>query len=454
MKLRFKLTLQSTLIFAITLVIVFVGTYIIFKKHTDTIFFNKLSDRALIAAFVYFEKDEATKLNYSKQESMYRVPLVDEIVQVYDTTGKLIFVDNGPAVPVSAKRLQEIPQAKSVQFYQNGRQCVGIYYQDNQGDFIIISSGVNVSGQDRLTNLGITMLTFFFGGIAINLLLNAWLSKRTFHPFTEVIDQVNTISADNLHLRLPQQKGATDDELQQVVATFNYFLERLEKSVKSQKHFLKHASHELKTPLAALIGELQVNLQQKRSEEEYQALLQTLLLDAQHLKGILEGLLILSGLESSRNFPIQAIQIDDVLWDVLGKIQLTHPSAVVEVEVSSEQENTDWLIVVGNEVLLSLVLTNLIENAIKFSDAKPVVVALDYITNLQIRIIDQGRGIDPAEQSKIFDLFYRGSNTTSVAGHGLGLHLTQRILDLHGFALSFQSIVGEGSVFVIDFKQS
>lgn len=451
MRLRFKLTLQSTLIFALTLAIVFVGTYVIVKQHTTNIFFNKLTDRALIAGFVYFEKDEATKLNYSKQESIYRVPLVDEIVQVYDTTGKLIFVERGPELPISDKRIREILKKKEVDFYQNDRQCAGIYYQDNQGDFVIVCSGVNATGQERLNNLGITMICFFFGGIAINLILNAWLSKRTFRPFTEVIDQVNSISADNLHSRLPQQKGSKDDELQKVIGTFNYFLERLEVSVKSQKHFLRHASHELKTPLAALIGELEVNLQEKRTQEEYQHLLVNLLEDAQHLKAIMEGLLTLSGLGASRNFSVHNIQIDDVLWDVLGKIKITHPRASINVEVLAEQENTDWLLVEGNEVLLSMVLTNLIENAIKFSDSKPVIVALDYSEHLQIKIMDQGRGIETEDKERIFDLFYRGGNVNSVAGHGMGLHLTKRILDLHGFQLSYQSVVNEGSTFVIDF---
>ncbi|MDR6196117.1 HAMP domain-containing sensor histidine kinase [Siphonobacter sp. SORGH_AS_0500] len=452
MRLRFKLTLQSTLIFALTLAIVFVGTYVIFKQYTTNIFFNKLTDRALIAGFVYFEKDEATKLNYSKQESIYRVPLVDEIVQVYDTTGKLIFVDHGPALAVSEQRVNEIFHKKEVDFYQDGRQCAGIYYQDNQGDFVIISSGINVTGQERLRNLGITMICFFFGGIAINFLLNAWLSKRTFRPFTEVINQVNSITAENLHLRLPQQNGSKEDELQKVIATFNYFLERLEVSVKSQKHFLKHASHELKTPLAALIGELQVNLQEKRTEEEYQHLLVNLLDDAQHLKAIMEGLLTLSGLESNRTFPIHKIQMDDVLWDVLGKIKITHPHSIITVEVVAEQEDTNWLIVEGNEVLLSMVLTNLIENAIKFSKNEPVVIALNYTRHLQISIKDQGIGIIHEDKDRIFDLFYRGTNVNAVTGHGMGLHLTKRILDLHGFHLSYQSVINQGSTFVIDFS--
>lgn len=450
MSLRQKLTFQSTFIFAVTLAVVFTGTYIAFRKHTQTLFFNKLADRALIAGFVYFEKDEATRQNYARKESVYQVRLMDEIIQVYDNHQKLIFEDHGPSAPLPPALVQSMAAAGRKNFYAGGQQAVGIFYQDNQGDFVIVASGSDATGESRLQTLGLTMLVFFFGGVGLNLLLNYLLSRRTFRPFAETIGLVNRISTDNLHLRLPGRSGSRD-ELQELITTFNHFLNRLETGVRSRKLFVRHASHELKTPLAALIGNLQVGLEENRTEPEYRDMLRNALDDAEHLQSILESLLLLSNLESEEAFPVQNVPLDDILWDVLGKLAYTYPQHPIDVEIASEKENADWLQVRGNEGLLAIVLKNLLENAVKFSGEQPVIVSVYDNRGPEIRIEDHGTGIPEGEQQAVFDLFFRGSNAGSIPGHGMGLPLVRRILNLHGFSLEMTSKPGKGTVFLIRF---
>ena len=452
MSLRRNLTFQSTFVFAVTLAVVFTGTYIAFRKHTQTLFFNKLADRALIAGFVYFEKDEATRQNYARKESVYQVRLTDEVIQVYDREQKLIFEDHGPSAPLSPAQVREIAAAGRRNFYAGDRQAVGIFYQDNQGDFVIVASGVDATGESRLQTLALTMLVFFFGGIGLNLLLNAVLSRRTFRPFAETIRHVNRISTDNLHLRLPERSGSRD-ELQQLIATFNHFLNRLETGVRSRKLFVRHASHELKTPLAALIGNLQVSLQENRPEAEYREILRNALDDAEHLQSILEGLLLLSNLDSEESFPVQDVQIDEILWDVLGKLAYTYPQHPIEVEIETEKENADWLCVRGNEGLLAIALKNILENAVKFSGNRSVEVRVYDDNGPEVWIEDHGSGIPAGEQQAVFDLFFRGSNAGTVPGHGMGLPLVRRILELHGFSLELTSEPGKGSVFLIRFHR-
>ncbi|GAB3250327.1 HAMP domain-containing sensor histidine kinase [Larkinella harenae] len=446
MNLRRKLTLQSTGIFALTLAVVFTGTYLIFQRHTRTLFFHKLSDRALIAAFVYFEKDEVSRQNYRRQAEAYQARLSHETIQVYSQQGALLFEDRGPEKPISKSQIDRIVRQREVSFDRGDRQCVGIYYRDNQGDFVIVAYGNDLSGTAKIHQLGLTMLMFFTGGIGLNLLLNTLLAKRTFRPFSEAIEQVNQISAESLDQRLPVLEGKKD-EVQTLIATFNYFLDRIEVGVKNQQHFLRQASHELKTPLAALIGELEVALQTDRSAATYAQVIRNALSDAYHLQAIMESLLLISRMQADQFIQRTPLRVDEVLWEVLEKLRVKYPTA--EVQVDLERVDPDTLQISGNEPLLFVALTNIIENAIKFSNSQPVQIVFRTEEELIIEVIDRGVGIPPAETNRIFDMFYRASNVRRVAGHGLGLHLTQRILELHGFRFRFDSVLGQGSVFQI-----
>src|SRR5690606_18605785 len=153
------------------------------------------------------------------------------------------------------------------------QQYAGIYYEDNQGDFVIVSSGVDMTGQDRLYRLRIILSSLFLIGILINYIFNVVLAKKTFKPFSSILRKVNTISTENLNSRLPQV-NKPGDELSELTQTLNTLLERLEAGVNHQKQFLKNVSHELKTPLAAILGEAELSLDKERSPKEYQQVLQ------------------------------------------------------------------------------------------------------------------------------------------------------------------------------------
>src|SRR5690606_18423071 len=101
-------------------------------------------------------------------------------------------------------------------------------------------------------------------GILINYLFNIFIANRTFRPFSSVLRKVNEISTDNLHDRLP--KPERNDELGELVTTLNMFLSRLDQEVSNQKNFLKNISHELKTPLTAIIGRAEIALGQDNAD--------------------------------------------------------------------------------------------------------------------------------------------------------------------------------------------
>ena len=430
------------------------GSFLLFKSHMKDLYFDNLEDHAMTTALFYFEKDEIKEFNsqrYKQIELQYK-RINNESIRVYDTKTNQLYVRDTIDFDLSEKDLKNIKKEKLQTFTRGDRQFVGLFYKDNQGDFIIIVSGIDRAGNHQLEMLGLMFILFYLAGIPLNYLLGTFLAKQTFRPFTEVIAKVNTITTENLHSRLEVPQTSGKDEIKELVTTFNYLLERLENGIMIQNNFLKNASHELKTPLTIIIGDLDVSLQQPRTNTQYEEILKSLRKDALHLKATLEGLLVLSGLELSEPQQMETIRIDEILWNVLEKKAIEYPESKVSFNLNAIADQEDLLSIYANKHMLFIALYNIVDNAIKFSSPAPVAIfALSNKNKLVIKITDQGPGISDTDKESIFDLFFRSDNTRHIQGQGLGLFITMQILKLHNINLIVDSEIGKGTSFSLVF---
>ncbi|WP_243397609.1 HAMP domain-containing sensor histidine kinase [Flavobacterium piscis] len=454
MNLKNKLAANSTLLFAFITGLLMAGSFLLFKSHMKDLYFDNLEDHAMTTALFYFEKDEIKEFNsqrYKQIELQYK-RINNESIRVYDTKTNQLYVRDTIDFDLSEKDLKNIKKEKLQTFTRGDRQFVGLFYNDNQGDFIIIVSGIDRAGNHQLEMLGLMFILFYLAGIPLNYLLGTFLAKQTFRPFTEVIAKVNNITTENLHSRLDVPQASGKDEIKELVTTFNYLLERLESGIMIQNNFLKNASHELKTPLTIIIGDLDVSLQQPRTNKQYEEILKSLRKDALHLKATLEGLLVLSGLELSEPQQMETIRIDEILWNVLEKKAIEYPESKVSFNLNAIADQEDLLSIYANKHMLFIALYNIVDNAIKFSSPAPVAIfALSNENKLVIKITDQGPGISDTDKESIFDLFFRSDNTRHIQGQGLGLFITMQILKLHNINLIVDSELGKGTSFSLVF---
>jgi len=454
MNLKNKLAANSTLLFAFITGLLMAGSFLLFKSHMKDLYFDNLEDHAMTTALFYFEKDEIKEFNsqrYKQIELQYK-RINNESIRVYDTKTNQLYVRDTIDFDLSEKDLKNIKKEKLQTFTRGDRQFVGLFYKDNQGDFIIIVSGIDRAGNHQLEMLGVMFILFYLAGIPLNYLLGTFLAKQTFRPFTEVIAKVNTITTENLHSRLEVPQTSGKDEIKELVTTFNYLLERLENGIMIQNNFLKNASHELKTPLTIIIGDLDVSLQQPRTNAQYEEILKSLRKDTLHLKATLEGLLVLSGLELSEPQQMETIRIDEILWNVLEKKAIEYPESKVSFNLNAIADQEDLLSIYANKHMLFIALYNIVDNAIKFSSPAPVAIfALSNKNKLVIKITDQGPGISDTDKESIFDLFFRSDNTRHIQGQGLGLFITMQILKLHNIHLIVDSEIGKGTSFSLVF---
>ncbi|MEN2401096.1 HAMP domain-containing sensor histidine kinase [Flavobacterium sp. MC2016-06] len=448
MNLKNKLSVNSTLLFAFTVGLVMAGSFLLFKSHMKDLYFEKLEDNAMITAFFYFEKDEINEIDsakYQKIENQYN-KINNQSIRIYDAKTKKLYLKDNIGVNLSDIYLNAIIKKKIMPFTIGERHFVGLFYNDNQGDFIIVVSGLDRTGKRQLETLGLMFIVFYLAGIPLNYLLARFLAKQTFRPFEEVIAKVNTITTENLHSRLEMPAVSGKDEIKELIITFNYLLERLENGISIQNNFLKNASHELKTPLTIIIGDIDVSLQQQRTNEQYEEVLKSLRKDTFHLKSILDGLLVLSGLQLSEPEQMETVRIDEILWNVLEKKAIEYPESKVSVNFDAIANTENLLSIYANRHMLFIALYNIVDNAIKFSAPAQVnIIAFENEGKLLLKVIDQGSGIAEKDKESIFDLFFRSDRTRHIKGQGLGLFITMQILKRHTIVLTVDSEPEKGT---------
>jgi signal transduction histidine kinase len=326
----------------------------------------------------------------------------------------------------------------------------GIIYNSTKGDYIVIASAENYFNIHHAAYLQRTLLVAVIAAFLVSFLISVYFSKYIFKPITEITEKVKQISSENLHLRLTDKNN--NDELNVLAKTFNNMLDRIETSFETQNNFISNASHELRTPLTAIIGEADVAISKVRTPEEYIESLKIILDEAEKLDKKTQALLFLAQTGfKGKALTFGKVRVDQLLWDVKQTIENINSKSKIRVDMSLLPDNPAKLKVNGNEQLLHLALTNIVNNACKYSDYEIVNISIGASdTTIYIVVRDKGIGIPENELKYIYDPFFRASNTKNYEGYGIGLPLTRNIIRMHKGEMFVSSIQGGGTTVQIN----
>ncbi|WP_084498344.1 HAMP domain-containing sensor histidine kinase [Pedobacter sp. V48] len=264
-------------------------------------------------------------------------------------------------------------------------------------------------------------------------------SNYMLNPLRKIIKSVKKIKAENLHLRLDVYGT---DEMAQLSQTFNNMLNRLETAFETQNNFISNASHELRTPLTIISGEVELAMKSDADGQDRYLALAKIKDESDRLEHILTSLLGLAQTGfNGKNHPWELVRIDELLWDIKRTVNQVHPESKIEIDFSNLPADEDQITIKANINLLKLAIANIVSNACKYSNNKPVLVTLESKLNiLSIAVKDQGIGIPPGDVQHIFEPFYRASNTSDFKGYGIGLPLSLNIIRLHRGSIAISSI--------------
>ncbi|CAL1517886.1 HAMP domain-containing sensor histidine kinase [Chitinophaga sp. MM2321] len=453
MKIRHRLSLQFTVISGIILTIVFVLIYFLSVQYVRNSFYKLLQVRALITAQVYLEEDELTKKKFREIEKSYRQSIPDESSNIYDAGNNPVFIEKiKHDWPPS---MLDIVRNKKIHRFTYGDEYgLGMFYPDNQGDFVVIITARNIAGAQQLQYLLWILVIMFCVALLIIFLMGQWYASRALQPVKSINRQVKMIRSSNLHMRV--QQGSNKDEVDELASNFNELLQHMEQAFEMQRSFVSNASHELRTPLTTIIGEIEVTLHKERTKADYIQTLRTVLDESEKLKIITDGLLQLTRVDvilTEAN--TETIRLDELLWEIQEHWRHKTPPLTIDVQLLELPEDAGELTIRGNRSLLLLALQNIIRNAFKFSYNHPVSTTLTAgKEGLVLSVSDQGIGIAPAELEKIFLPLYRADNAHAFSGYGIGLSMAQKIFEIHRVHVTVSSTLGQGTTFNIFFPRS
>jgi signal transduction histidine kinase len=228
-------------------------------------------------------------------------------------------------------------------------------------------------------------------------------------------------------------------------------LDRLQSSFELQRRFISNASHELSTPLTAILSQLEIALQRQRSNEDYQQIVASVIQDVKNLSKLTHTLLEFAKASGNRGgLDISLVRIDEVLMELPASMKKQDKNFEVALEFHDLPESEDDLLVFGNAELLKTAIQNIVSNACKYSSDHTAVVSLDPDKSFfKIHIKDRALAIPVAERVNIFQPFYRIPGNPDTQGFGLGLSLAHRIIRLHKGDISVTGNEGGGNVFVV-----
>jgi two-component system OmpR family sensor kinase len=320
-----------------------------------------------------------------------------------------------------------------------------------------VVAGVNYDHVGETQYMWVTFAFVGFGVLAFVLITigSIALVRYSLAPVTAIAESAAAISAADLSRRLPVRSGR--DELGHLATTFNRLLDRLEAAFRErddalayQRRFVADASHELRTPLTSILGYTRLlrrwGLTHPEASAEAVARLEA---EAIRMQSLVEGLLQLARGDEAGELPTE--QVD------LGELAL---AVVADASTASEQRIAlelpeQRVVVSANAGGIRQVLGILLDNARKYAPGGETQVSVRAEDgNAVVVVRDTGPGIDPGQQERIFERFYRVEHARSAGGAGLGLAIAKDIVERHGGTIEVSSEPGAGTTFTVRLPMS
>ncbi len=299
-----------------------------------------------------------------------------------------------------------------------------------------------------LRQLIAVLVAISLGVLAVSMTLGRFVCRRALRPVRQMADDARAVDPTDPAWRLVMPRGG--DELTDLGVAFNGLLDRLHESAERHRRFAGDASHQLRTPLTVLLGQIEVALRRDRTAHEYRESLTKAHAKAAQLHRIVDALLFLTRVGSGSG-ALQREQFDLTMWLPDHLQEWANHLRFGDIRLAGVDGP---LPVISHPVLLGEVVNVLLDNACRYSAPGNAISLSVSRANgwTQIEIADRGCGIAEADLPQVFTPFFRTTDAlrSNKQGVGLGLSIARRLADSLGGGLSVTSRIGEGSWFVIN----
>jgi len=429
------------------MIIASIAIYFSSAKFREDAFHNRLRTKAISTATLLFSTNKEDADRVLKNEKNAMGNLQNEKIIIINYNNDVVYSsDENGEIKINNSVLEQIRLGYKVTYKQASFDVIGTLFFTTYDRFVVLAAANDIEGFLHLEKLEFILIVVCLISLLLFYIAGWYYSGRALRPISAVVNKVEDISITSLNLRVFEGNGT--DEIGRLAKTFNKMLERLETSFAMQKNFIANASHELRTPLTSINGQLEVLMMKDRSGTEYKAALESVLDDIKSLIDLSNRLLLIA--RTSAEGPVhfnKKIRIDEILWQAQEEIMKFNNDYRINISIDNSLTDSDQMIVVGDESLLKVAVSNIIDNACKYSPNHTVDIKLCHVEKIiEVVFEDKGIGISKEDLQKIFEPFYRGANTISISGTGIGLPLVNQIIKNHNGTVKISSEIGKGTV--------
>jgi two-component system, OmpR family, sensor kinase len=465
---RTRLTLQWTAAFGLLMTIALGGVYAGARAygfreldlHLRTVAATELASSTDQGAPIHLHDFPAGALNHSE--------FAPKFTQVYTTAGNVLLQKGAlsttrPLIDDATLAAAFAGEAPLVDIHHNGRRgrMVALRSVDDAGNTYVIAVGMLTTQiEAALARLAWMLASIWLLALAATGGLGYALASRALEPIDRITTRAAEIARDQIGARLDPPR--VDDEIGRMTDLLNAMLDRLHEVIDANRHFAADASHELRSPLTAIAGEIDVALTRARPAEEYRETLVLVRQRVNEMFTLADDLTLL--VRAERGVPdaaMRELRVGPLLEGCRERLQ--HVSAERGVQVRLAPVHPE-LVVFGDARLLARAVENVVANAVQYSaPGGNVLVESDYIPPsgsawepgcVRVRVTDQGPGIPDSEWERVFDRFYRldSSRSRRTGGTGLGLAICRAIMKLFGGRVRVLASSAAGSTFELQMR--
>jgi len=340
---------------------------------------------------------------------------------------------------------------RNVKDYRRGAKLFSVVAlnEESGGQAYTLQVAQDRSSDERVErNFAVLFIIVLSGSVLASGFIAVTVTKRGLRPLGEMTRSLGRIGPTHLKERVAPADWPR--ELQPLAIAFDDMLKRLDDSFTRLSQFSADLAHELRTPVANMLGEAQVALTRERTAAEYRETLESTIAECERLSRIVDNLLFVARVDASRE-PIARKRFDAraAVEKIAAFYQTIADDRHVTISCIGDGQ------IYADPDLFERAVGNLLDNALRFTpeNGSIQITLSDHDADFEVAVSDTGCGIAPEHLPRVFDRFYRAESSRGSDGAGLGLALVKSIVDLHGGSATIQSQVGHGTTVTLQFPK-
>lgn len=449
MTLKTRLSIVISLIFTILYGVTVIFVYTQFADFREEEFKQRLHEKLYSTLKLLVEVDEIDKKTLQLIDKNSINSLYNEKVYIFDENYKVLFSSKSShKIKVLKEDFIKLKNQEETFYKKDNYEYLGEKYSSRGGNYYGFIAAFDKYGKSKLSFLKVLLITSFLIFTIICWFLTTLIVTKSLKPLDNFYRNIKTINENNLNKRIISKKDNVT-EIKLLSLEFNQMLDRIEKSYLYQKEFSALASHELKTPIARLISQIENQRVRKDLSVEEDLFFKKLLFDLDQISGLVSSFLILSKMDKDKELKYKDfVRIDDLIFTCFEEVRKSFDTAQINFEIESNLNIESKLEFEGNLDLLKIAFFNIIFNGIKYSSNNKLNIKLFLADNhLKVQFLNLGETILEKDRPFIFDPFVRSNNSKNTSGLGLGLLIVKRVMDFHKIEIVYKSIQDNENIF-------